>query len=140
MTTEAAAAAAAAAEVATMDTRMQVQQEAPRLNTISFAVALPAAVWSSWDEPETTRSLSLPGDERGIVGTIVFIQKSVMIWFGWGQLVPLPDGMDSNTDATTSTDAIPTSMTRSVGQGTLQSAELAVKNNCWYFVYNTKLD
>jgi hypothetical protein len=103
-----------------------MQQEAPRLDTVSFAVSLPAAVWSAWDEPETTRSL--PGDERGIVGTIIFMKKSAMIWFGWGQLVPVPDG----TTAATTADATPTNMTRSVGQGTLSMCShnkvLAVNN------------
>jgi hypothetical protein len=101
--------AASAAVVATSS--MDVQQEAPRLDTISFAVSLPAAVFSSQNEPETTRSL--PGDERGIVGTIVFMKKSVMIWFGWGQLVP-----EETDGAATTTDATP-NMTRSVGRGTL---------------------
>jgi hypothetical protein len=104
--------AATAAVVATSS--IDVQQEAPRLDTVSFAVSLPAAVWSSWDEPETTRSL--PGDERGIVGTIIFMKKSVMIWFGWGQLVPVSE----ETDGAATTDATP-DMTRSVGRGTLRS-------------------
>jgi hypothetical protein len=94
-----------------VETTSSVQQEAPRLDTVSFAVSLPAAIWSSWDEPETTRSL--PGDKRGIVGTIVFMKKSVMIWFGWGQLVPVPEAVDGT--------AIPTCMTQSVGRGTLRS-------------------
>lgn len=122
--------AAAAVEIAPANTSSSncsssssVQQVAPpRLDTISFAVSLPAAVWSSWDEPETTRSL--PGDERGIVGTIVFMKKSVMIWFGWGQLVPEVAGTTTTTTtddtAGATDDAIPTSSmtTRAVGRGT----------------------
>jgi hypothetical protein len=106
--------ATATAAVAATATTSSVQQDAPRLDTVSFAVSLPSSVWSAWDEPETARSL--PGDERGIVGTIVFLKKSVMIWFGWGQLVPVPE--KTNDTAATTTDAIP-NMTRSVGQGTL---------------------
>jgi hypothetical protein len=113
---EATSATAAVATPSCMD----VQQEAPRLDTVSFAVSLPAAVWSSWDEPETTRSL--PGDERGIVGTIVFMKKSVMIWFGWGQLVP-----EETDGAATATDTTP-NITRSVGRGTLHYIPKLVVN------------
>lgn len=108
----------AATEVATAtSSSMDVQREAPRLDTVSFAVSLPASVWSTWNEPETTRSL--PGDERGIVGTIVFMKKSVMIWFGWGQLVPDTATIPGAADGT-----IPANMTRSVGRGTLRCAAL----------------
>jgi hypothetical protein len=91
---------AEAVATSTSAVSQDIQQVAPRLDTVSFAV------YTGWDEPDT----ALPVDDKGIVGTIVFLKNSVMVWFGWGQLQPAANVAVSAGSDTTAT-------TRSVGQG-----------------------
>lgn len=68
-----------------------VAEKDPRMEILSFAVALPPSIVQGWDEPpidddSNSGILGLIGSNQGIVGTIVLLKTSVMIWFGWGQL------------------------------------------------------
>lgn len=73
--------------------------ENARLDIDSFAVELP-------QEPAAAAAV---GNHRGVVGTIVFLKKSAMVWFGWGDL------QKGAADASTST-----AKNASVGSGKKQ--------------------
>jgi hypothetical protein len=59
----------------------------PQIPVIPFAVALPTSTLQSWDDPSPPKgnAVSLMGD-NGIVGSIVLLNNSVMVWVGWGTL------------------------------------------------------
>ena len=94
----------------------------PRMEISSFAVELPSTILQGLDEPDISNSIRL-GD-KGMVGTIVYLKKSVMIWFGWGQLElgrrsnnAADDSTSSDSPTTTGTTTTTTITTRTVGSG-----------------------
>ena len=59
---------------------------APPISLVPFAVALPSEAIQGLDEPQPKgESVMLVGD-NGIVGSIVFLKKSITVWVGWGSL------------------------------------------------------
>jgi hypothetical protein len=57
-----------------------------QIPALSFAVALPTSTLQSIDDPTPKGdSISLMGD-NGIVGSIILLRNSAMIWVGWGTL------------------------------------------------------
>jgi hypothetical protein len=83
-------AAAAAAEL------VQVSDHA-RIETVAFAVPLPDTIYQGWDEPAVALAARLSHESKGIVGTIVFMKKSAMVWFGWGELQPVASAEKPST-------------------------------------------
>jgi hypothetical protein len=69
----------------TNDPSSLVVPEDPRTEILSFAVALPAESMRGLDEPSVRTGVELMGG-HGVVGTIVVLKKSIMIWLGWGNL------------------------------------------------------
>jgi hypothetical protein len=55
----------------------------PQIPVISFAVALPSSALQNVDDPASKNNLV---GNNGIVGTIIVLQNSVMVWVGWGEL------------------------------------------------------
>ena len=74
----------------------------PAIEISSFGVRIPSTIIVQGQEEELATAPDLEND-RGIVGTITIMGNSVMVWFGWGQLVS-----SSNT---------PTTSNSSVGTG-----------------------
>lgn len=59
-----------------------------RIQAIPFAVTLPKSTIQDFDGPELkTSSISVVGD-NAVVGSIVVLKKSVMVWVGWGNIDP----------------------------------------------------
>ena len=104
------------------DTKV-VLMETPQIPIIPFGVKLPAATLMGFDEPSMpssqTDSMSLMGD-NGIVGSIILLNNSVMVWVGWGTL---------NVMSTTSEPALAppnTSHASSFGKGIPNMGQLTV--------------
>lgn len=73
-----------------------VKELEPRIQVIHFAVELPPSALQGMDEPAP--QMPTPADNVGVVGTITLLNKSAMVWFGWGRLLPA-DGADSSITA-----------------------------------------
>lgn len=56
----------------------------PCLDVSEFAVAIPASISQGLDEPQIQESV---GNIGGIVGTIIYAEKSATIWLGWGDII-----------------------------------------------------
>jgi hypothetical protein len=63
-----------------------VKEVEATLEHMAFAVRLPAAVFQSRGEPEVNPAMAAILHDTGVVGTILIMRKSLMIWFGWGKL------------------------------------------------------
>jgi len=70
-------------------TQVTVEEQSPRIKVINFAVELPPSALQGMDEPAP--QMPTPADNVGVVGTITLLNKSAMIWFGWGQVTPARD-------------------------------------------------
>ena len=57
--------------------------DSSRIPVIPFAVSLPHLNSQEFDEP--TREVSIVGDNV-IVGSVVILNNSVMVWVGWGSV------------------------------------------------------
>lgn len=57
------------------------------VKTMSFAVSLTTSVLQGMNEPEISSTMKsiLQIDDRVVVGTIVLLRSSAMIWMGWGE-------------------------------------------------------
>ena len=66
-----------------------VEEVSPRIQVIHFAIKLPPTALHGFDEPTPLVPVSV-GDV-GVVGTITLLNKSAMIWFGWGRIQSQPD-------------------------------------------------
>jgi hypothetical protein len=62
-----------------------VEEVSPRIQVLHFAVALPPTAMQGFDEP--MRRAPVNFGDMGVVGTITLLNKSAMIWFGWGRIV-----------------------------------------------------
>lgn len=96
--------------IETTTTTVSIQEAAtPLVRVIPFALRLPPSVLvesssasastepSSSVNPQLTMALQL--DPTGIVGTITILNKTVLLWFGWGKLEQPMDSSSSNTNA-----------------------------------------
>ena len=54
------------------------------LDVSEFAVGIPDSITQGLDEPQIHESL---GNIGGIVGTIIYAEKSATIWLGWGDII-----------------------------------------------------
>jgi hypothetical protein len=72
-----------------------VKELEPRIQVIHFAVELPPSALQGMDEPAP--QMPTPADNVGVVGTITLLNKSAMVWFGWGRLLPSAGGDSSIT-------------------------------------------
>ena len=61
-----------------------VEEVSPRIQVLHFAVELPLTAMQGFDEPAPRVPVNV-GD-MGVVGTITLLNKSAMIWFGWGRI------------------------------------------------------
>lgn len=69
--------------------------ETPRIPVIPFAVALPSSTLQDFDDPTPKAStVSMVGD-NAIVGSIVLLKNSVMVWVGWGKVDLYGSGTNS---------------------------------------------
>jgi hypothetical protein len=65
---------------------VQVLVSEPQIPVIPFAITLPTSTLQSFDDPlPKGNSVSLMGN-NGIVGSIVLLRNSAMVWVGWGTL------------------------------------------------------
>ena len=59
--------------------------ETPNIRVIPFAVSVPPTNLDSFtDQPQPKTNPILMMGEKSIVGSIVLLNKSVMVWVGWG--------------------------------------------------------
>ena len=69
---------------------LQVQSEnvvveaQPRIKVLHFAVELPPSAMQGYDEPSPRTPV--PSGDSAVVGTITLLNKSAMVWFGWGRI------------------------------------------------------
>ena len=63
-----------------------VHEEAPRIPVIPFAISLPKSTLQNFDDPTPKGDVMALMGDNGIVGSIVLLQNSVMVWVGWGKL------------------------------------------------------
>jgi hypothetical protein len=63
-----------------------VKEVEPTLEHTAFAVRLPAAIFQGRGEPEVNPAMAAILHDTGVVGTVLVMRKSLMIWFGWGKL------------------------------------------------------
>lgn len=61
-----------------------VEEVSPRIQVLHFAVGLPPTALRGFDEPAPR--VPVHAGDVGVVGTITLLNKSAMIWFGWGRL------------------------------------------------------
>lgn len=66
-----------------------VEEVSPRIQVLHFAVKLPPTALQGLDEP--TPRVPVHVGDMGVVGTITLLNKSAMIWFGWGRVQSQPD-------------------------------------------------
>jgi hypothetical protein len=60
--------------------------ETPQIPVIPFAVSLPSSTLGDFDDPTPKAStVSIIGD-NAIVGSIILLKNSVMVWVGWGNV------------------------------------------------------
>ncbi len=60
--------------------------ETPQIQVIPFAVSLPPSTLRDFEDPAPKAStISFIGD-NAIVGSIVLLHNSVMVWVGWGNI------------------------------------------------------
>jgi hypothetical protein len=65
---------------------VQVLVSEPQIPVIPFAITLPTSTLQSFDDPlPKGNSVSLMGN-NGIVGSIVLLRNSAVVWVGWGTL------------------------------------------------------
>jgi hypothetical protein len=70
---------------ATENENVRLMSEA-QIPAIPFAVALPTSTLQNFDEP-TPKGAILPlMGNNGVVGSIILLRNSVMVWVGWGKL------------------------------------------------------
>ena len=62
---------------------------------IHFSVELPPSALQGPDEPVS--KMPAPTDNVGVVGTITVLNKSALIWYGWGRLIPATTDKSSVT-------------------------------------------
>lgn len=90
------------------ETDVQVLDQ-PGMRCVPFAVTLSSSTLEALDEPQTSaRKVSALVGNNGVVGTILFLKNSIIVWVGWGKI-------DSKT--TNSTNEA-TAKTTVVGSGT----------------------
>mmetsp|Transcript_1211 Transcript_1211/g.1538 ORF Transcript_1211/g.1538 Transcript_1211/m.1538 type:complete len:97 (-) Transcript_1211:527-817(-) len=56
---------------------------------IPFALSIPPSTLQGWDEPvieEDKEQQLTQTSEVGVVGTLTMMEKSAIIWLGWGKL------------------------------------------------------
>jgi hypothetical protein len=76
-----------------------VEEVSPRIQVLHFAVELPPTALQGFDEPAPR--VPVHAGDVGVVGTITLLNKSAMIWFGWGRI-------QSNNSEKTLARGIPT--------------------------------
>lgn len=64
----------------------KIEETPPRIQVIHFCVELPPSALQGPDEPVS--KMPAPTDNVGVVGTITVLNKSALIWYGWGRLIP----------------------------------------------------
>lgn len=76
---------ASSSQLETQSTGIEVL-ETPNIPVIPFAVSLPSSTLQDFDDPvPKTSTISIVGD-NAIVGSIVVLNNSVMVWVGWGNI------------------------------------------------------
>jgi len=61
--------------------------ENSNFSSTPFAVPLPSSVFRGWQTPENIATLPTTSMDQGMVGTITYLgEKSIMVWFGWGNI------------------------------------------------------
>ena len=85
-----------------------------QLAVIPFAVALPTSTLQQLDEPSPKGNvLSLMGN-NGIVGSIILLKNSAMVWVGWGKLdlSPSPQALFDDAEFGKGEPAAPVKLAR----------------------------
>jgi len=87
---------------------VKVQEVAPpRTKILPFACSIPSDMSFVPNDPDSLRKPLPPvanagmphQQEQGIVGTITFMgKKSIMVWFGWGSILPSPSPQPAADD------------------------------------------
>lgn len=86
---------------------MDVKELDSRIDVINFAVDIPPSALQGLDEPSP--EMPSPSDNVGVVGTITLLNKSALVWFGWGRLMPITTGCgEPRSSNKTVTRGIPT--------------------------------
>ena len=59
----------------------------PGLRCVPFSVTMSSSALQGLDEPQSTaRRVSALVGNNGVVGTILFLQNSIIVWVGWGKV------------------------------------------------------
>ena len=59
----------------------------PGVRCVPFAVTMSSSTLQGFDEPQpTARKVSALVGNNGVVGTILFLQNSIIVWVGWGKV------------------------------------------------------
>jgi hypothetical protein len=72
-----------------------IDEVPPRIQVIHFSVELPPSALQGPDEPVS--KMPTPVDNVGVVGTITVLNKSAVIWYGWGRVVPAATTTDKSS-------------------------------------------
>jgi hypothetical protein len=70
---------------------------------LPFAIRLPVSIFQGFHEPTIMKNptlLTTMLQDTGIVGHVTIMKKSILIWFGWGQV----EEVSSQTEAATTTN------------------------------------
>ena len=98
---DAVVAAASSAASTTDNDDVQILDQ-PGIRCVPFAVELSSSTIQGFDEPESsTRKVSALVGNNGVVGTILFLNNSIIVWVGWGKV----DTTSTSSSSTTSTAA-----------------------------------
>jgi hypothetical protein len=84
--------------------------DTPKIRVIPLAVSLPPSTLQEFDEPTPKQSMESIMGDHAIVGSVVILNNSVMVWVGWGTI----DYHGSSRSSTVCTNS-------SFGKGTLAS-------------------
>ena len=95
---DAVVAAASSAASTTDNDDVQILDQ-PGIRCVPFAVELSSSTIQGFDEPESsTRKVSALVGNNGVVGTILFLNNSIIVWVGWGKV----DTTSTSSSTTTS--------------------------------------
>ena len=105
---------------------VQVLDQPPGIRCVPFAVALESSTLQGLDEPSSeSRKVSALVGNNGVVGTILFLNNSIIVWVGWGKVDTTTTTTSSSSSSTTAAGGSGGSITV-VGCGTPEMGPLVV--------------
>jgi hypothetical protein len=98
---------------------MESPSAPPGIPVIPFAVALESSTLQGLDEPDVMkRKVSALVGNNGVVGTIIVLQNSIIVWVGWGKVQQQQQQQQQPTLTTNNSASATPSRATVVGKGT----------------------